>query len=115
MGDRIPAYARRVVQDTESLIFNAQVWRPESPYRWRCKNFQRPTEAPLIYEAHIGMAQEEGKIGSYQEFTSNILPRVIASGYNTLQIMAIPEHPYYGSLISGVQFFCGFIALRYTG
>jgi 1,4-alpha-glucan branching enzyme len=96
-GDRIPAYARRVVQDPESLVFNAQVWRPESPYRWRCKNFQSPTMAPLIYEVHIGMAQEEGKIGSYQEFSANILPRVIASGYNTLQIMAIPEHPYYGS------------------
>ena len=96
-GDRIPSYARRVVQDTESLIFNAQVWRPDSPYRWRCGNFQRPSAAPLIYEVHIGMAQEEGKIGSYQEFTANILPRVKAAGYNTLQIMAIPEHPYYGS------------------
>ena len=97
MGDRIPAYARRVVQDPVSLIFNAQVWRPDSPYRWRCRDFRRPAEAPLIYEVHIGMAQQEGKIGSYQEFTTNILPRVVASGYNTLQIMAIPEHPYYGS------------------
>jgi len=97
VGDRLPAYARRVVQDPQTLIFNAQVWRPPSPYRWRCRNFRRPAEAPLIYEVHIGMAQEEGKIGSYQEFTANILPRVKASGYNTLQIMAIPEHPYYGS------------------
>jgi len=97
MGDRIPAYARRVVQDPQTLIFNAQVWQPQSPYRWQCLNFQRLAEAPLIYEVHIGMAQEEGKIGSYQEFTANILPRVMASGYNTLQIMAIPEHPYYGS------------------
>ena len=97
MGDRIPAYARRVVQDPQSLIFNAQVWQPDSPYLWQCKSFKRPAEAPLIYEVHIGMAQEEGKIGSYQEFSANILPRVIASGYNTLQIMAIPEHPYYGS------------------
>ena len=96
-GDRIPAYARRVVQDPQSLIFNAQVWRPDSPYRWQSQNFQRTAEPPLIYEVHIGMAQEEGKIGSYQEFSENILPRVIASGYNTLQIMAIPEHPYYGS------------------
>ena len=97
VGDRIPAYARRVVQDPESLIFNAQVWRPASPYRWRCKNFQRSAEAPLIYEVHIGMAQQEGKVGSYREFSANILARVKASGYNTLQIMAIPEHPYYGS------------------
>jgi 1,4-alpha-glucan branching enzyme len=96
-GDRIPAYARRVVQDPDTLIFNAQVWRPDSSYRWQCQDFQRTPEALLIYEVHIGMAQEEGKIGSFQEFSANILPRVIASGYNTLQVMAIPEHPYYGS------------------
>jgi 1,4-alpha-glucan branching enzyme len=96
-GDRIPAYARRVVQDSQSLIFNAQVWQPASPYRWRRKTFQRTSEAPLIYEVHIGMAQETGKVGSYAEFNEHILPRVAASGYNTLQIMAIPEHPYYGS------------------
>ena len=96
-GDRIPAYARRVVQDPESLIFNAQVWRPESPYQWQCKNFRRPADPPLIYEVHIGMSLEEGKIGTYREFTENILPRVTSAGYNTLQIMAIPEHPYYGS------------------
>lgn len=96
-GDRIPAYARRVVQDPQSLIFNAQVWRPESPYEWQCINFKRPSTAPLVYEVHIGMAQETGKIGSYSEFTEHILPRVVASGYNTLQIMAIQEHPYYGS------------------
>jgi 1,4-alpha-glucan branching enzyme len=96
-GDRIPAYARRVVQDPQTLIFNAQAWRPPLPYQWQCKDFRCPPDAPLIYEVHIGMAQEEGKIGSFQEFTANILPRVAASGYNILQIMAIPEHPYYGS------------------
>ena len=96
-GDRIPAYARRVVQDPESHIFSAQVWRPESPYDWQHNDFRRSFNAPMIYEVHIGMAQEEGKIGSYLEFTEHILPRVAASGYNTLQIMAIPEHPYYGS------------------
>jgi 1,4-alpha-glucan branching enzyme len=96
-GDRIPAYARRVVQDPETLIFNAQVWQPHSPYQWQCHDFRRSPGAPLIYEVHIGMAQEEGKIGSYREFTEKILARVVASGYNTLQIMAIQEHPYYGS------------------
>jgi 1,4-alpha-glucan branching enzyme len=96
-GDRIPAYARRVVQDRDTLIFNAQVWRPPNPYHWRCEDFVRPSEAPLIYEVHIGMAQETGKIGSYAEFVTNVLPRVVAAGYNVLQIMAIQEHPYYGS------------------
>ncbi len=96
-GDRIPSYATRVVQDSQTLIFNAQVWSPPVPYKWNCTNFKRPKEAPLIYEAHIGMAQEEAKTGTYREFTDKTLPRIIASGYNTIQLMAIQEHPYYGS------------------
>jgi len=96
-GDRIPAYARRIVQDSTTLIFNAQVWLPNTSYQWQFPDFRRPTEAPLIYEAHIGMSQEEERIGSFQEFTKNIIPRIVKSGYNTIQLMAIQEHPYYGS------------------
>ena len=95
-GDRIPAYARRVVQDPKTLIFNAQVWLPPESYRWKT-NFKRLKEAPLIYEAHVGMAQDEEKIGSFREFTLRVLPRIAEAGYNTLQLMAIQEHPYYGS------------------
>ena len=95
-GDRIPAYATRVVQDPVTLIFNAQVWEPENPYLWKNDGFHI-SEAPLVYESHIGMAQDAEKIGSFKEFTENILPRVTAAGYNTLQLMAIQEHPYYGS------------------
>ncbi len=96
-GDRIPAYARRVVQDPTTLIFNAQVWSPPQSYGWKEPNFKRPKEPPIIYEAHIGMAQEEEKIGSFREFTLRVLPRIVDAGYNTLQLMAIQEHPYYGS------------------
>jgi len=96
-GDRIPAYARRVVQDPKTLIFNAQVWRPPQQYCWKDPNFKRPKEPLIIYEAHIGMAQEEEKIGTFQEFTLKVLPRIVNAGYNTLQLMAIQEHPYYGS------------------
>lgn len=96
-GDRIPAYARRVVQDPETLIFNAQVWCPESAYQWHCLHFRRPAGAPFIYEVHVGMAQEEEKIASFQEFIDNVLPRIAETEYNTLQLMAIQEHPYYGS------------------
>ena len=95
-GDRLPTYARRVVQDEHTKIFNAQVWAPAKPYLWR-HTFQRPRAAPLIYEAHVGMAQEEGKVGTYREFTKRILPRIVAAGYNTIQLMAVQEHPYYGS------------------
>ncbi len=95
---RIPAYARNVVQDEKTKIFNAQIWRPPQPYTRKHQDFRRNVnEAPLIYEAHIGMAQEEGKIGSYNEFRDLILPRIIDAGYNTIQLMAIQQHPYYGS------------------
>jgi 1,4-alpha-glucan branching enzyme len=96
-GDRIPAWARRVVQDPESLIFNAQVWRPQSAYLWKNPAFTVPQSPRLIYEVHVGMAQEAETVGSYAQFTRDVLPRVKAAGYNTLQIMALPEHPYYGS------------------
>jgi 1,4-alpha-glucan branching enzyme len=96
-GDRIPAWTRRVVQDSETNIFSAQVWDPESPYRWKHKIPDLSQRTPLIYEAHIGMAQEKEGVGTYCEFRKNILPRVVEEGYNTLQLMAIMEHPYYGS------------------
>ncbi len=96
-GDRIPAWSRRVVQDPQTLIFNAQVWRPDKPYIWRNPDYRVPSDPLLVYEVHVGMAQEEGRVGSYAEFTAKVLPRIKATGYNTLQIMALPEHPYYGS------------------
>ena len=96
-GDRIPAYARRVVQDQETKVFSAQVWSPDEPYSWRYPDWSAPDDVPLVYETHIGMAQETEDVGTYEEFRLNILPRVAAAGYNALQIMAIPEHPYYGS------------------
>ncbi len=95
-GDRIPSYANRVVQDPHTLIFNAQVWSPAEPYAWR-NAFRVPPRAPLIYEAHIGMAQERGGVGTYAEFEKWVLPRIVDAGYNAVQFMAIAEHPYYGS------------------
>jgi len=97
-GDRLPTYARRVVQDEHTKIFNAQVWAPEEPYLWQ-HMFRRSggCRTPLIYEAHVGMAQEDGKVGTYREFKERILPRIVAAGYNTIQLMAVQEHPYYGS------------------
>ena len=96
-GERIPAWAQRVVQDDTSKIFSAQVWTPAKPYVWKKKTFKPQTSPLLIYECHIGMAQDEEKVGSYNEFRENILPRIVKDGYNAIQIMAIQEHPYYGS------------------
>lgn len=96
-GERIPAWATRVVQDPETYIFSAQVWAPEQPYKFAKKAFKPSLSPLLIYECHIGMAQNEERVGTYNEFREKILPRVAADGYNAIQIMAIQEHPYYGS------------------
>ena len=96
-GERIPVYARRTVQDPHTKLFAAQVWTPGKIYKWREKNYRRPQGAPRIYEAHVGMSQSEEKIGTFSEFKEKVLPRVVDAGYNTLQLMAIQEHPYYGS------------------
>lgn len=95
-GYRIPAYATYVVQDSATHAFNAAVWQPTTPYKWRHKTPPLPA-TPLIYEAHIGMASTEEKVASYKEFTYTVLPRIKQLGYNTVQLMAIAEHPYYGS------------------
>ena len=93
---RIPLYATRVVQDTETYLWCAEIDDTLENYPWTDEGFV-PEKTPFIYEAHIGMAMEEGKVGSYSEFAEKILPRIKAGGYNTLQLMAIMEHPYYGS------------------
>ncbi|MCR5043679.1 MAG: alpha amylase C-terminal domain-containing protein [Bacteroidaceae bacterium] len=96
-GERIPSYANRVVQDDNTKIFSAQVWSPAKPYEFKKKNFKPDTNPLLIYECHIGMAQDAEKVGSYVEFKDNILPRIKKDGYNAIQVMAVAEHPYYGS------------------
>ena len=96
-GERIPAWVRRVVQDEATKIFSAQVWAPEQEYQFKHKKFVPKRTPLLIYECHIGMAQEEEKVGTYTEFREKVLPRIAADGYNCIQIMAIQEHPYYGS------------------
>ena len=96
-GDRIPAWCRRVVQDNSSKIFSAQVWDPSREYEFKHKDFKPKQDPLLIYECHVGMAQEREGVGTYIEFKDNVLPRVKAAGYNCIQVMAIQEHPYYGS------------------
>lgn len=96
--DRIPAYIRRVVQDEETHDFTGQLWFPD-PFRWTDANFslKEIAQMPLIYECHVGMAQEKPGVGSYKEFEDLILPRIKEAGYNAIQMMAVMEHPYYGS------------------
>jgi 1,4-alpha-glucan branching enzyme len=97
--DRIPTYIRRVVQDPHTHDFCGQYWNPPTPYRFANKPLAAAARQGglRIYEAHVGMAQEEPKIGTYREFTQNILPHIRDLHYNAIQLMAIMEHPYYGS------------------
>jgi 1,4-alpha-glucan branching enzyme len=94
---RIPAWIRRVIQDPDTKDFSGQFWFPEE-YNWQGDEFRLSSSNPLfIYEAHPGMAQEEEKVGSWDEFREKILPRIKEAGYNVIQMMAVAEHPYYGS------------------
>ena len=94
--EHIPLYARRAVQDKQTRLFCAEVVDDRKTFQWTDQSFQGE-DSLFIYEAHVGMAQEEGKVGSYREFADLILPRIKKAGYNTVQLMAIMEHPYYGS------------------
>ena len=110
---RCPAYSLKLEMDEETKTLCTQVWDPE-PFEWTDAGFiaQMPG-APLIYEAHVGMSQDKEGIGTYREFADNVLPRVRDLGYNTIQLMAIQEHPYYGSF--GYQVTNFFAAAHWYG
>ena len=95
-GERIPAWARRVVQDPNTGVFSAQVWLPEA-YKWEHSAPKGSDKPLMIYECHIGMSSEEKRVSTYNEFREHVLPRIAELGYNAIQLMAIQEHPYYGS------------------
>ena len=95
-GERLPAYTTRAVQDPETKVFSAQVWCPDSPYRWK-HGKPGKREHPFIYECHIGMSSEQEKVSTFSEFRRDVLPKIVRDGYDTIQIMALQEHPYYGS------------------
>ena len=94
--EHIPLYARRVVQDPKTCTFTCEIVDDHKTFRWTDENFVAE-DTLLIYETHIGMALEEGRVGTYREFADWILPKIKDAGYNTIQLMAVMEHPYYGS------------------
>jgi 1,4-alpha-glucan branching enzyme len=96
--DRIPAYIQQAIQDPQSADFCGQIWQPKKDFKWTDKKFDiNSINQPMIYEAHVGMAQEKEGVGNYREFADEVLPRIKSLGYNCIQLMAIKEHPYYGS------------------
>ena len=96
LTQHIPLYARRVTQDWETQSWCCEVWDDTASYPWTDEGFFS-CEPPVIYEAHVGMASEDHRIATYREFADNVIPHIRAGGYNTIQLMGIMEHPYYGS------------------
>ncbi len=95
--DRIPACIRRAIQDPTTHDFCGQIWNSPQPHVWKHEFDPATITAPLIYEAHVGMSGEEPRVHTYREFADTVLPRIAKGGYNTVQMMAVQEHPYYGS------------------
>ena len=110
--EHVPLYARRVIQEPYAITWCAEVVDEAKVFNWTDQNF-KGEDSLYIYEAHVGMAQEEGKVGSYREFADYVLPHVKKAGYNTIQLMAIMEHPYYGSF--GYQVSSFFAASSWFG
>ncbi|KAH9943289.1 glycoside hydrolase [Epithele typhae] len=97
--ERIPAWIKRVTQDLSvSPVYEARFWNPPAEQVYQFKN-QRPPppKSARIYEAHVGISTSEERVGTYKEFTANVLPRIRDLGYNIIQLMAVMEHAYYAS------------------
>lgn len=98
-GWRLPTATRHIRRERQKdghIIFNAVVWAPETPFEWKNDDYH-PAPQALIYEAHVGIAQIEPKVGTFREFADNVLPRIAEGGYTCVQLMAVAEHPYYAS------------------
>jgi 1,4-alpha-glucan branching enzyme len=95
--ERLPTWIKRVTQDLNvSPVYDARFWNPPSSEQYKFKNQKLPKATNArIYEAHVGISTTEGRVGTYKEFTRNILPRIKDLGYNVIQLMAIMEHAYY--------------------
>jgi 1,4-alpha-glucan branching enzyme len=96
-GYRVPAWTKYAVQDDQTKLFDAVVWQPQEGYVWQDTSFEASEGPILVYEAHVGMSSSEEKVATYREFAADVIPRIKKSGYNTIQLMAVAEHPYYGS------------------
>lgn len=97
LRDRIPACITRALQDPATHDFSGQIWNPPQPFKWQHTFDPQSVKAPRIYEAHTGMAGEEPRVHTWREFADEVIPRIAALGYNVIQLMAVQEHPYYGS------------------
>ncbi|KAI9856541.1 MAG: alpha-1,4-glucan branching enzyme [Vezdaea acicularis] len=97
--ERVPAWITRVTQDLSvSPVYDAVFWNPPKSERYVFKHPKpKKPKSVRIYEAHVGISTPELKVGSYKEFTKDVLPRIKHLGYNVIQLMAVMEHAYYAS------------------
>ncbi|CAM6098956.1 unnamed protein product [Calypogeia fissa] len=98
-ADCIPAWIKWATVDPNqfSAAYDGIYWEPPASERYEFKHPRPPQPAaPRIYEAHVGMSSVEPRVNSYREFADNVLPRIKANNYNTIQLMAVMEHAYYG-------------------
>lgn len=95
--ERLPTWIKRVTQDLNvSPVYDARFWNPPASETYKFRNQKPPKPTNVrIYEAHVGISTTEGRVGTYKEFTRDVLPRISNLGYNVIQLMAIMEHPYY--------------------
>ncbi|XP_048546729.1 1,4-alpha-glucan-branching enzyme, chloroplastic/amyloplastic-like isoform X2 [Triticum urartu] len=96
--ERIPAWIRYAIVNTSKFgaPYDGVHWDPPTSERYVFKHPRpRKPDTPRIYEAHVGMSGEKPEV--YREFADNVLPRIRAKNYNTVQLMAIMEHSYYAS------------------
>lgn len=95
---RMSPWTKYAVQRREvSMDYNAIHWYPrDNIHQWKHSRPRKP-ESLRIYEAHIGISSPEAKVASYLYFAEHVLPKIKGLGYNTVELMAVMEHAYYGS------------------
>jgi len=94
--ERISPWSKYVVQNKETFLMEPVFWNPPSKYIHKHKRPSRPPSL-RIYEAHVGISSSEYKVADYRNFTTKVIPHIVANGYNAIQLMAIMEHAYYAS------------------
>ncbi|ESO00855.1 hypothetical protein HELRODRAFT_112986 [Helobdella robusta] len=94
--DRISPWASYVTRTEKAVVYEQKFWNPPQKYIFKNARPAKPS-CLRIYESHVGIASWEGKVSTYKHFTLDVLPRIKKLGYNSIQLMAIMEHAYYGS------------------
>ncbi|RLV89041.1 14-alpha-glucan-branching enzyme [Spathaspora sp. JA1] len=95
---RLDPWVHRATPNETHTVYEGRFWNPDSEYQFKNNRPKiHPPQGIRVYEAHVGISTPEPKIGSYKNFTQNVLPKIHQSGYNTIQLMAVMEHAYYAS------------------